>query len=68
MHYCGSPFQAVQPDDVHTIVLSAPCPKGDSIEMPIDRKNCHYRNTLQWDRKHDDSTAKVTKVSNLAYP
>lgn len=50
---CGHIFAAVPPDDIHTIAISTPCKRGDSIEIPYECENCHLRNMLYWDVKHE---------------
>ena len=50
---CGHAFMAIPPDDVHTIAISEPCNKGDSIEIPYDCQNCNSRTIIHWDKKHE---------------
>jgi hypothetical protein len=60
---CGSPFPAVAPDDIHTVILSSPCPKGDSIEIPYECRDCHHRNTKYWDKTHEGISVDRVSIS-----
>jgi hypothetical protein len=43
---CGHTFTSVPPDDIHVIAISEPCKRGDSIDIPYECQDCHFRNTL----------------------
>jgi hypothetical protein len=62
---CGTPFPAVQPDDIHVVVLSTPCPKGDSLEVTYDCKNCHQTSTRYWDKKHEKFEDDFRRMANV---
>ncbi len=47
---CGHAFTA---DDVHIVAISEQRKKGDSIEVPYECDNCHIRNIVYWDVKHE---------------
>jgi DNA-directed RNA polymerase subunit RPC12/RpoP len=49
---CGHTFATVPPDDIHIVAISAPCKKKDSIEIPYECEDCHFRNMLYWDIEH----------------
>ncbi|MGC1931422.1 MAG: hypothetical protein WA667_20815 [Candidatus Nitrosopolaris sp.] len=63
---CGSPYPAVQPDDIHVVVSLKPCPKGDSIEMPVDCNKCNHRNVLHWDKKHQAGEERFNRIAGVS--
>lgn len=50
---CGTSFRAMPPDDIHIMAMLEPCKKKDSVEIPYDCNECHERNVLHWDVKHE---------------
>lgn len=50
---CGAPFDAVPPDDRHTIAVRDENKYKDHIKVPYKCKECGNFNTIYWG--HDDS-------------
>ncbi len=51
---CGRPFEAIAPDDIHTLALSDPCHicevgKRQSYKLiNYECKDCHFKSPLYW--------------------
>lgn len=57
-------FQAIQPDDMHTVFLTERC-CDKSIEQFFDCENCNKRTHRYWCIKHVSARVIVSKGYNL---
>jgi hypothetical protein len=60
---CGRPYPAVPPNDICIVAKSTPCPKDDSIPIQTDCKDCGHRNTIWWDKKHDEDEDRFKRIA-----
>ena len=49
---CGHPIEVTPPDKDRTVILSDPCPNGDSVGAIVKCGHCPATTQIYWDEEH----------------